>query len=291
MVYTEPATASMGGLLKDELLNKGEADLRSGITNLLNVQSSMLSFITMQSVDDLKKRFEDFRQNIKDISGVSAKINSLSYRSRILSINAAVEAAHAGAAGKGFGVVAEEISTLSDQTTKCTAEVNEINKTMLADLEVNLEAVSSLHDTMRDNLVSFESFTGKLESESGNIFAIEENGFVLTILGKRLENHADFISKLMTNAGNGHKIADHNNCAFGKWYNANMDKYRNIPGYAEIYDTHKAFHDEAAIFNETLDAGALAKMVGISRDLIEKFVFLAQSFKSEMLNDDSYFQI
>ena len=65
------------------------------------------------------------------IGAVIATVNELSEQSTLLAVTAAIEAAHAGEQGKGFGVVARETKTLSLQSQQATAQI----RTILNDLQ------------------------------------------------------------------------------------------------------------------------------------------------------------
>lgn len=137
-------------------------------------------------------------ETVQAISGIAARyhnmveslglIEDISLQTRLLSFNAAVEAAHAGAEGKGFGVVADEIRSLahrSAEAAKVIAElVTESQETMkmgvlLAEkvengLEKIAQQVKSVDDFLRDIRITTRNQAINIEEINKNINSIEE---------------------------------------------------------------------------------------------------------------------
>ena len=98
-------------------------------------------------------------------------ITAVSERTKILSMNAAIEAAHVGDAGKGFAVIAEEIRRLSDATGESTGHIIEDLRSMAEQLEdlrtdshQSLEIIDTVKKETESFSASFQELSKKLES-------------------------------------------------------------------------------------------------------------------------------
>ncbi|MCB9979856.1 MAG: HAMP domain-containing protein [Rhodospirillales bacterium] len=81
---------------------------------------------------------------IGDIDNVIQAINDVAEQTNLLALNATIEAARAGEAGKGFAVVASEVKNLANQTHKMTEEINVRVNTVKETSQQTIEAINNI---------------------------------------------------------------------------------------------------------------------------------------------------
>lgn len=109
----------------------------------------------------------EYQNRIRDIVQV---IGDVSSRTSLLSINASIEAAHSGAAGKGFKVVANEIKKLAEQSAVHTKDISEVVLSMVGAIDASIASATQVESTLIDVVKEIEEFRPLLESvvESGD---------------------------------------------------------------------------------------------------------------------------
>jgi methyl-accepting chemotaxis protein len=93
-------------------------------------------------------------------------IEEIASRSTLLSLNAAIEAAHAGDAGRGFAVVAEEVRRLADRSGEATKNVAAIVEGMVEEVKGVLNAMQAAMREVKQGRALSEQARGSLREVS-----------------------------------------------------------------------------------------------------------------------------
>lgn len=119
-------------LLIKDTVNKVNVNIESiSSTSETIVASSVTVFNTQES---LNREISNIKSLANEIENLLSLINDISKRTKLLGLNASIEAARANEAGKGFSVVAKEIENLSNQakdTVEQTAQFTEKIKNVI----------------------------------------------------------------------------------------------------------------------------------------------------------------
>ncbi|MBN2736404.1 MAG: hypothetical protein JXR70_05440 [Spirochaetales bacterium] len=119
--------------------------------------TSHLEGITQKGDKAIKSSVQSINQ-IKDVSqkvkNVVAAVNDIAEQTNILSINAAIEAAHAGVYGRGFAIVASEIKRLAEGSGNRSREIDESIKNIIDRISVGVETnkdMQNIFNEINDN--------------------------------------------------------------------------------------------------------------------------------------------
>ena len=164
-VNAEKIYSSMNGIIEST----------SNVNNAIQKNVTEISQATKES-QKIQYLFKSLEEQSSQVKNMTHEIDDVAQQTNILAINASIEAARAGSAGKGFHIIAKEIRSLSVQTqefaTNIESSINTFNKGLFQ-VQNNFNDLIVLLDNFQNDLVS----TSNTFSENNK--SLEGSGYML----------------------------------------------------------------------------------------------------------------
>ncbi|WP_123053631.1 methyl-accepting chemotaxis protein [Clostridium sp. JN-1] len=156
-------------------------DLSQGIGGISSAIQELAA-----SASEIHLNEQKLNNEIKQVIGLSEEINEVSSfikdiadETKMLGLNAAIEAARAGEAGRGFGVVAEEIRNLSDQSKSTVPKIKKLTDTIKLRIDESSKKSQNSLSSSQEQAAATEEVTASVEE-------ITKMADELTEIAKRL---------------------------------------------------------------------------------------------------------
>lgn len=149
-------------------------------------------------VQETSKRIKRLGESSQEISEIVRLIDDIADRTSILALNASIQAAMAGEAGRGFAIVAEEVERLAERSTAATRQIETLVKTIQG--ETN-ETVAAMEDSTREVVEGSKLATqagqalNEIENVSGRLAELIQS---ISLASRQQARGAETLSQSMT---------------------------------------------------------------------------------------------
>ncbi len=123
-------------------------------------------------VDKNRDVIRTIAEKTDDIQSFIATINSIAAQTNLLAMNAAIEAAHAGDAGRGFSVVADEVRKLSSNTSENARNIKENLMAVVASINEAQTISSAVSSAFHEMLTGIEDFAEGVSEVTNGLIEI-----------------------------------------------------------------------------------------------------------------------
>ncbi|WP_445426473.1 methyl-accepting chemotaxis protein [Alishewanella sp. HL-SH06] len=158
---------------------EGQIKVSSTIQSVNNVSSTMRELSI--NIEHAVTALDQLKKETDDINLIIDVINSIAEQTNLLALNAAIEAARAGEAGRGFAVVADEVRSLASKTRQSTFQVN----TMITAIQSGTQNMVTLLQLGKNNT---DISNSQVEDASQQLDAV-------SVAMNNISNRVEFISE------------------------------------------------------------------------------------------------
>lgn len=244
--------------------NSNKAQAMHDITLIHNQESTLLA----QQLSNLKDNIQDteitlteLTQQVEKIDGISNQIQGIAEQTNLLSLNAAIEAARAGASGRGFAVVADEVRHLALDTHSATIAINALVKNIkttsrstqqkMQDQTQQVGKLKTAFNASRLQVIDLGKSALDLSMSSALAATLADVELAnLDEINVRLTIYRALLGQIHLAAN---QVPDDSTCRLGRWYKEGASKgIQQEDDFKAMAEPHAQVHEFA---QQTLLAG------------------------------------
>ncbi|MDF2153284.1 methyl-accepting chemotaxis protein [Vibrio sp. CAU 1672] len=168
----------------------GQQFLQSTVAKMSELSSDISS--SADAVNQVEERVDAIGSVVGTIQGISEQTN-------LLALNAAIEAARAGEAGRGFAVVADEVRNLAQRTQQATIEIQEMITQLQSSATSAVELMEKSVVEAAEGVELVSNAGSELDGIVGQVNQINDMNFQIATAAGQQSSVAEEMSQNLTN--------------------------------------------------------------------------------------------
>jgi hypothetical protein len=268
---SQASLGQMANSLKEEKAQAVEAAAVSITSGQTTTEIATNLHMLAENSAHTAREVDSLAQLAGEISAIVQLIHEIADQTNLLALNAAIEAARAGEAGRGFAVVADEVRKLAERTAKATTDIGGL----VIGIRDNSNAAKTAMETLSHTANDFSGRGAKATEDMNRLMGLSRRMEEI-IAGSAMQSFVEvakvdhLVFKFRIYLGlfgledvQPHQVSAHTACRLGKWYyeGEGKDCFSRLPGYREIEAPHIEVHQKGIAALEAKARGDMQTML------------------------------